>query len=96
MDKPFTFKLLIGSTFILLFPVITLAYVSPEKTIAGNSVSYQEQDPKKEKMETKQVPDKPDIGKVPKARKQSRPPVVVKPNIKPKPVKIIRPKIKKP
>ncbi|TKC60198.1 hypothetical protein FBD94_14905 [Pedobacter hiemivivus] len=49
----------------------------------------------KEKSNPKQAPNKPDIREVPKARKQSRPPVV-KPNIKVKPIKVIRPKIKRP
>ncbi|MEJ7560329.1 MAG: hypothetical protein WKF66_18615 [Pedobacter sp.] len=40
--------------------------------------------------------DKPDIKEVPKSRKQSRPAVVSKPNVKIKPIKIMRPKIKKP
>jgi hypothetical protein len=37
----------------------------------------------------------PDIREIPKAKKQSRP-VIVKPNIKGKPIKVIRPKIKRP
>jgi hypothetical protein len=41
-------------------------------------------------------PDKPDIREVPKARRQSRPTVVAKPNVRIKPIKIIRPRIKKP
>jgi hypothetical protein len=41
-------------------------------------------------------PDKPDIKEVPKSRKQSRPAVVSKPNVKIKPIKIVRPKIRKP
>lgn len=39
---------------------------------------------------------KSEIKEVPKARKQSRPAVVAKPNIKIKPIKINRPKVKKP
>jgi hypothetical protein len=41
-------------------------------------------------------PNKPDIKEVPKSRKQSRPAVVSKPNVKIKPIKIVRPKIRKP
>ncbi|HEX7367032.1 MAG TPA: hypothetical protein VF273_08045 [Pelobium sp.] len=48
-----------------------------------------------EKANTKPEPKKPEIKKVPKARNQERP-KVIKPNIKIKPVKIIRPKIRKP
>lgn len=72
----------------------------------SDTTRYQRQDEKKdrrketsdnkEKPNNKQEPSKPDIPEVPKARKQSRPPVVAKPNIKVKPIKVIRPKIKRP
>ena len=72
--------------------------------------TYQQQEEKKQedkkqddkKIGKKEKPDqKPDIDKliikeVPKARKQSRPIIVAKPNVKIKAIKIIRPKIKKP
>ncbi|WP_256010577.1 hypothetical protein [Desertivirga xinjiangensis] len=51
---------------------------------------------KKDKQEPKADAKKPDIKEVPKARRQSRPKVVTKPDVKVKPVKISRPKIKKP
>lgn len=64
------------------------------------TIAYQRQDNKKEESKVKpdnqQKPNKPDIAEVPKARKQTRPPVVVKPNIKVKPIKVIRPNIKRP
>jgi hypothetical protein len=49
----------------------------------------------REKQDEKPIAQKPEVITVPKARKQSRP-TVVKPNIKVKPIKVIRPKIKKP
>jgi len=53
------------------------------------------QDPKKTvKEKTDEV--KPEIKEVPRARKQQRPSIVLKPNVKVKPIKIIRPKIKRP
>ena len=67
--------------------------------------TYQQQEDKKQddkKIGKKEKPDqKPDVDKliikeVPKARKQSRPIIVAKPNVKIKAIKIIRPKIKKP
>lgn len=70
----------------------------------ASGAAYVWQDEKKEKRSEKpdvkektgkQEPVKPDIREVPKARKQSRPPVV-KPNVKAKPIKIVRPNIKRP
>lgn len=69
----------------------------------GASMPYQEEKKQDDKKPAKQkkeaekteVP-KSEIKEVPKARKQSRPTVVAKPNVKIKPVKINRPKIKKP
>lgn len=99
MDKPFTFKLLLACIFMLWLPVMVRAEIPVRTTILSDAASPQEQEKKgekgKEKPGSKQLPDKPGIAEVPKARKQSRPPVV-KPKIKAKPVKIIRPKIKKP
>jgi len=44
----------------------------------------------------KAEPEKLDIKEVPKSKKQSRPKVVSKPNVKVKSIKVVRPKIKKP
>lgn len=70
------------------------------KNMLADIARLQEQDKKNDKAQEKQhpeqQPEKTDIREVPKARKQSRPPVVAKPNIKAKPVKVIRPKIKRP
>lgn len=106
MDRPFTFKVLLTSILILVLPALVWANASsitvPHLLTNNNltdTVRQQQQDEKKdkskEKQDLKQQPEKPDIREVPKARKQSRPPVV-KPNIKAKPVKVIRPKIKRP
>lgn len=85
------------------FPVLATGLITPSA-----SVPYQEekkQDDKKQvdektakqkkEVEKTDVP-KSEIKEVPKARKQSRPAVVAKPNVKIKPIKINRPKIKKP
>jgi len=105
MDRSFIF----GVTIILLFVLSTNSSVLAAKSLAPNAnAQYQEekkQDDKKEVDEKaskqKKEVEKPSVSKteikeVPKARKQSRPAVVAKPNIKVKPVKINRPKIKKP
>ncbi len=49
----------------------------------------------KEKSQEKQQAKKPEIETVPKARKQTRP-IVVKPKAIVKPIKVIKPRIKKP
>lgn len=81
----------------MLAPLVR-ANVSMKKE--KTNVAYQYQDNKKEKSkekpDNKQKPNKTDIVEVPKARKQARPPVVVKPNVKVKPIKVIRPNIKRP
>ena len=77
--------------------------VNSKHLIAVNdSIPYQKQDDKKEKnkeskQDTKQVGKdvEPEIKQVPKARRQAKP-TVIKPVIKVKPIKIVRPKIKKP
>jgi len=63
----------------------------------SDSLSRQQQEKEKKKSEDKGSPEQniPDIREIPKAKKQSRP-VIVKPNIKGKPIKVIRPKIKRP
>lgn len=106
MDRPSIFKVLLTSVFISLSPVFVLASPSlttvhhSSKDMSTGTDSQQLQDKKKDKGERKpdlkQQPDQPGIREVPKARKQSRPPIVVKPKIKAKPVKVIRPKIKRP
>lgn len=83
---------------------IAIAHVLQNKVVLLTDTNrFQRQDEKKEKKEksdektaNKQEPNKPEIREVPKARKQSRPPVVVKPNIKVKTIKVIRPNIKRP
>jgi hypothetical protein len=98
MDRPFIFKYLLMSIFILVLPSLVHAKLS-------SPTGYDFQDEKKDKSkekpianrkpDNKQEPNRPDIQKVPKARKQGRPPVVIKPKIKAKP-KVIRPNIKRP
>ncbi|SMD03402.1 hypothetical protein [Pedobacter nyackensis] len=92
MDRSFVFKALLF--FILALPKWTSASVLAVDT-AGYNLQDEKKDKSKEKSDPKQEPVKPDISTVPKARKQSRPPVV-KPNIKAKPIKVIRPNIKRP
>lgn len=100
MDRPFICKTLIVFIFILvLSPLVYAGVLSPNAY-----TTYYLQDKKKEKSKEKpdntkkpdykQEPNKPDIRKVPKSRKQGRPPVV-KPKVKVKP-KVIRPNIKRP
>lgn len=112
MDRPFIFKALLTSIIIVLptliwakAPVkkegITIFSASVNSDLYSvDSAQYQQQDKEKDQnKETpnpKQVPQKSEIKEIPKARRQSRPPVVVKPHIKVKPIKVIRPKIKKP
>nr|WP_276898056.1 hypothetical protein [Pedobacter kyonggii] len=50
---------------------------------------------KKDKQPENQKPEPLQIKKVPKAKKQLKP-MAVKPNVKVKPIKIIKPKIKRP
>ena len=98
MNRPFIFKALL--TFTLSAPFLLWASVPMKKGNLIDTAKYQLQDEKKDnkqKPDQKPEPNKPDIREVPKARKQARPPVVVvKPNIKVKPIKVIRPKIKRP
>ena len=53
------------------------------------------QDKKDKEKTVDQKPAKPEIKQVPKSKRQVKP-IAVKPNIKVKPIKIIKPKIKKP
>lgn len=99
MDRPHIFRALLTTFFVIALLSVVQAAASI-KTLSGDTANYQRQDEKKEKSrkkpDNKQEPVKPDIREVPKARKQSRPPVVVKPKIKAKPIKVIRPNIKRP
>ena len=79
--------------------LIGINIFSPGKAYAGSyqdkKTSKAQQDKKIDRQEVdpdKQAPQKPEIKEVPKARKQLKP-AAVKPKVKP--VKIIRPKIKK-
>ncbi len=96
----------------LLFPASLLAdthsldsrassrAASSTDTLAKSAIGQQQEQDKKEQTPKKDVKDAGNkqiepIKQVPKSRKQLKP-TVVKPNIKVKPIKIIRPKIKKP
>ncbi|RKD16239.1 hypothetical protein BCY91_05025 [Pelobium manganitolerans] len=92
-------KTLLSLILISLFPIAGWANtVSIEAMNLPDTISVQKQDKKKEtnkgKTQKKQQPNNPTVKKVPKARKQPRPQVIVKPKIKP--IKVIKPKIKKP
>jgi hypothetical protein len=99
MDRPFIFKYLLTSIIILVLPPLVRANLS--YPIGYHYFQDEKKDKSKEKPidnkkpDNKQEPNRPDIQKVPKARKQGRPPVVIKPKIKAKP-KVIRPNIKRP
>lgn len=90
------------------FPVLATGLITPSASVPYQEEKKQDdkkQDDKKQvdektakqkkEVEKTDVP-KSEIKEVPKARKQSRPAVVAKPNVKIKPIKINRPKIKKP
>jgi len=79
-------------------PVNSLSFVPQEQKKKKQEVRKQDtrKSDKKEKPPQKVEVKKTDIKEVPKARKQSRPAVVAKPKVKVKPVKIVRPKIRKP
>jgi hypothetical protein len=97
MDRPFIFKSLLIAIFILAAPLLLWATIPMKEGKKDQLQDESKQKPEtKEKPNPKQEPKKPDIIAVPKARKQTRPPVVMKPNIKVKPIKVIRPKIKRP
>ncbi|MDR6782802.1 hypothetical protein [Pedobacter africanus] len=93
-----------GRLFIFRTLLIAIFILTLYQTAGASGTAHTWQDEKKEKRGEKpdpkgkpdqQEPVKPDIREVPKARKQSRPPVV-KPNVKAKPIKVIRPNIKRP
>ncbi len=65
-------------------------------TSTADTIKIAQKTQDKKEQATKQSPaKKPDIATVPKARKQSRPKVVT-PKANVKPIKVIRPKIKRP
>lgn len=106
MDTSFFFNKCFIFIFILALSQRTLAsqpielkckgYQQQEKKKQDDKKQDDKKADKKEKPEQKPDVDKPIIKEVPKARKQSRPIIVAKPNVKIKAIKIIRPKIKKP
>ena len=94
------FKFLISCC--LLLSISLRGYSAPQDVMVINA-SNKQQDQDKEKQLQKgqeqkksdQKPDKPEIKEVPKAKRQVKP-TAVKPNIKVKTIKIIKPKIKRP
>ncbi|HET8828966.1 MAG TPA: hypothetical protein VFM79_06475 [Pelobium sp.] len=104
MNRIFISKTVLKWIFILLFPLSGWANVLPSaKTVVIDSTATPQKNNKessKADQQEKQKPNtpapaKPGVKKVPKARKQARPKVIIKPNIKVKP-KIIRPNVRKP
>ncbi|WP_316767514.1 hypothetical protein [Pedobacter frigiditerrae] len=78
------------------FNGIHLTHKSFALTIDSIKPQQEKQDEKNPKTNTTKTQDKkPEIATVPKARKQNRP-TVVKPKVIVKPIKVIKPKIKKP
>lgn len=111
MDRSFIFKALLAFILVLPL-VTRASISTKKETMSISyclkngfvflidTEKYQRQDEKKEKSKKNlDIKDKPvnkqAIKEVPKARKQSRP-LVVKANIKVKPIKVIRPHIKRP
>lgn len=97
MGSTFIFRTLLNIILILLLPISLWAITPMYDKEVRDSLSRQQQEKEKKKSEDKGKPEQniPDIREIPKAKKQSRP-VIVKPNIKGKPIKVIRPKIKRP
>lgn len=95
MDSTSVFRTLLNILLLLLLPT-SLWAITPVDA-KKDSLSHPQQEKEKKKSEDKGQPEQniPDIREVPRAKKQSRP-VIVKPNIKGKPIKVIRPKIKRP
>ena len=101
MSESIFFRRYLAIILIMMFPVLGYA---GQPINAANPLNQEpqekkqddkKQDTKKSDQKDKPEPDKADIIEVPKARKQSRPEVVAKPNAKVKPIKVVRPKIKK-
>lgn len=94
-------RTLLNLIFVALLPLAGYANVVPIEIVnLTDTIKVQKQDDKKEtkkeKTQEKKRSGNPVIVEVPKARKQTRPQVIVKPKINIKPIKIIRPRIKKP
>jgi hypothetical protein len=95
MGSTFIFRTLLNIILILLLPISLWAITPMYDKEVRDSLSRQQQEKKKSEDKGKPEQNIPDIREIPKAKKQSRP-VIVKPNIKGKPIKVIRPKIKRP
>lgn len=98
MKRSFLIVPLLTFTLAGAFPVLVLAEQSvPESSMLSFPQDKDKQDKKNDKKKDKgdQKPDQPEVKEVPKSRKQERPTVVPKPDVKVKPVKVNRPKIKK-
>jgi hypothetical protein len=95
MGSTFIFRTLLNIIVILLLPISLWAITPMYDKELRDSLSPQRQEKKKSEDKGKPEQNVPDIREIPKAKKQSRP-VIVKPNIKGKPIKVIRPKIKRP
>lgn len=104
MGKPVFLRLFIHFVFLCLFPAGVFAVVPyPHKNVVlSDSAHVQKQDDQKQNDKEQKKPvqkqgndAKPDIKQVAKARRQPKP-VVIKPIIKIKQIKVIRPKIRKP
>ncbi len=108
MNNTSTIRILVKTILISLFPLAGWSNVLPIKIVIltdtiitqkqnnKEEIKKDKEEIKKEDPQDKQPANKPTVIKVPKARKQGRPQIIVKPNIKIKPIKIIRPNIKKP
>lgn len=88
---------LIGLAIDIKRPIDNANLVHKSFVLSIDSIKPQQekQEDKKTKTNTKTQEKKPEITTVPKARKQTRP-TVVKPKVIVKPIKVIKPKIKKP
>jgi hypothetical protein len=110
MGRPFTFMTCFFSLFISLVfnPPLSAKALKPPSVVNQQQEEKEKNKKKQDQKETdkkqtdkketaqKGDPAKTDIKEVPKSRKHSRPTVVSKPGVKVKPIKIVRPKIKKP
>lgn len=74
-----------------------ISIISFSISFFNNTTLFGQDKPKQEiaKQSSKPSVDKAKIKEIPKAKKQVKP-IAVKPNIKVKPIKIVKPKIKKP
>jgi hypothetical protein len=76
-------------------PIVMLSPDSPGMAAKSNSQEKQDKQASKKQENQKKADIEVEVKQVPKAKRQMKP-VAVKANIKVKPIKIIRPKIKKP